>query len=119
MKLQIQDDKLASGVVSQRPCCGRALRVRPRTAAKARSMRLSAEKKNHEKAGKPQGSSRAHARARAANPGAQAGFPQAIHQQRKTEPNKALEPTPVAVTNRAFPPFGRARIAPSTSVAQL
>ena len=37
----------------------------------------------------------------------------------KTEPNKAVEPTPVAVTNRAFPPCGRARFAPSTSVAHL
>ena len=37
----------------------------------------------------------------------------------KIEPNKAVEPTPVAVTSRAFPPFGRARLAPSTSVAHL
>ena len=35
------------------------------------------------------------------------------------KPNKAVEPTPVAVTNRAFPPFGRARFAPATSVAHL
>ena len=39
--------------------------------------------------------------------------------ERQTEPNKAVEPTPVAVTNRAFPPFGRARFAPATSVAHL
>ena len=32
----------------------------------------------------------------------------------KPEPNKAVEPTPVAVTPRAF-----ARVAPSTSVAHL
>ena len=37
----------------------------------------------------------------------------------QTEPNKAVEPTPVAVTNRAFPPCGRARFAPATSVAHL
>ena len=37
----------------------------------------------------------------------------------KTEPNKAVEPTPVAVTNRAIPPFGRARFAPATFVAHL
>ena len=37
----------------------------------------------------------------------------------KTEPNKAVEPTPVAVTNRASPPFGRARFVPATSVAHL
>ena len=39
--------------------------------------------------------------------------------ERQTEPNKAVEPTPVAVTNRASPPFGRARFAPATSVAHL
>ena len=37
----------------------------------------------------------------------------------QNEPNKAVEPTPVAVTNRAYPPFGRARFAPATYVAHL
>ncbi len=37
----------------------------------------------------------------------------------KTEPNKALEPTRLLVTNRAFPHFVRARFAPSNRAAQL
>ena len=41
------------------------------------------------------------------------------NQNNATEPNKAVEPTPVAVTNRACPPFGRARFAPSTRMAHL
>jgi len=39
--------------------------------------------------------------------------------QKETEPNNAMEPTPVAVTNRAFPRLARARFAPSTSAAHL
>jgi len=37
----------------------------------------------------------------------------------KNEPNEALEGTRLLVTNRAFPPFGRARFAPSNRVPQL
>ena len=41
------------------------------------------------------------------------------NQRNSIEPNKAVEPTPVAVTNRAFPPFGRARFVPSAVMAHL
>ena len=37
----------------------------------------------------------------------------------QNEPNKAVEPMRMLVTNRAFPPFGRARFAPSIRMAHF